>query len=484
MEPTRGTALESRPHGLVRGMGLWDVILFNIAAVVGPRWVASAAHTGPNSIGLWLTAAALFFLPTALVITELATRYPHVGGVYAWTQEAFGPFHGFVSGWVYWTYSIVYFPALLNASVAMAAYMGGPKMAALATNKPFVICGSLLILGLAIWMNIVGVKIGKWLENAGAIGTYVPLTVLVLFGAWFAARFGSATHIGVSDLKLHVNWGTINYWSQIAFAFSGLEVVCFMSEEVHDPQRTLKRGILVAAAAIVAIYVLGTVGTLAILHPGQVDVRAGAIQALTSAAGQFGLAWIAIVIAVLLAIGNVGGVGTTVAGVARVPFAAGIDRYLPRAFGKIHPTWRTPWVAMLVQGLAAAVLLIVSQIGGADAVSAYQLLVDATDVMYFIAFIYMFLAVIKLRNRPDRGTQPGHALVPLGQFGVWTCGLLGLSITLLAIAISFIPPADLGGSSLVFEIKLVVICGVLILSGLVLYWRKGKRGDAPLSPLV
>ncbi|MGH9483197.1 MAG: APC family permease, partial [Terriglobales bacterium] len=332
MQPTRGTALDARaqgPHGLVRAMGLWDVILFNIAAVLGPRWVATAAHTGPSSIGLWLTAAVLFFVPMALVLTELATRYPHVGGIYAWTHEAFGPFHGFVSGWTYWTYSIVYFPALLNASVAMSAYMGGPRYAALATNKPFVIVGSLVILGLAIWMNIVGVRIGKWLENAGAIGTYVPLVVLVLFGAWFAARHGMATPIGLADLRLHANWGTINYWSQIAFAFSGLEVVCFMSEEVRDPQRTLKRGIFVAAAAIVTIYVLGTMATLAILNPGAVDLRAGAIQALTSAAGGFGLAWIAIVVAALLAIGNIGGVGTTVAGVARVPFAAGIDRYLP-----------------------------------------------------------------------------------------------------------------------------------------------------------
>ncbi|HEY8055717.1 MAG TPA: APC family permease [Terriglobales bacterium] len=476
MQPASGSALDSNPHGLVRAMGLWDVILFNIAAVLGPRWVATAAHTGPSSISLWITAALLFFLPTALVITELATRYPHVGGIYAWTHEAYGPFHGFVSGWTYWTYSIVYFPALLNASVAMSAYMGGPKFAVLATNKAFVMVGSLAILALAIWMNIVGVRIGKWLENAGAIGTYVPLALLVLFGAWYAVRFGSVTHLTASSMSLKVNWSTINYWSSIAFAFAGLEVVCFMSEEVKNPQKTLKRGIFIAAAAIVAMYVLGTMGTLAILHPGQVDLRAGAIQALTSAAGVAGLAWVAIIVAVLLCVGNIGGVGTTVAGVARVPFAAGIDRYLPKAFGKIHPKWRTPYVAMLVQGGAAAILLIVSQIGGADATSAYQLLVDATNVMYFIAFVYMFLSVIRLRKRPDRGTQPGHALIPLGRFGLWACGVLGLVITLLAIAISLIPPQDLQGSPVAFEIKLVGICAVLILTGLVLYWRKNKRG--------
>ncbi len=457
-------------------MGLWDVVLFNVAAVLGPRWVATAAHTGPSSIGVWVTAAILFFVPEALVITELATRYPQVGGLYAWTHEAFGPFHGFVSGWVYWTYSIVYFPALLNASVAMSVYMGGPKVAVLATNKLFVIVGSLVILGIAIWINIVGVHIGKWLENAGAAGTYLPLLLLVIFGAWFAVHFGSVTQFTARSMNVHFSWGTVNYWAQIAFAFAGLEVVCFMSEEVRNPQKTLKHGIFISAIAIVAIYVLGTMGTLAILHPGQVDLRAGAIQALTSAAGQFGLAWVAIIMATLLFIGNIGGVGTTVAGVARVPFAAGIDRYLPRAFGKIHPTWRTPWVAMLVQGGAAAVLLIVSQIGGASAASAYQLLVDATDIMYFIAFLYTFLAVIALRHRPDRGKEAGHALIPLGQFGLWVCGVLGVLITLLSIIISLIPPNDLQGSRVWFEVKLIGICAVLILSGLVLYWRKNKRG--------
>jgi amino acid transporter len=205
-----------------------------------------------------------------------------------------------------------------------------------------------------------------------------------------------------------------------------------------------------------------------------VDIRAGAIQALTTAAGQFGLAWIAIIVAALLAVGNIGGVGATVAGVARVPFAAGIDRYMPKAFGKIHPTWRTPWVAMLVQGGAAAVLLIISQIGGTDATSAYQILVDATTILYFISFLYMFLAVIRMRHREDRG-RPGQTLIPGGTVGVWICGLLGLAITILAIVISLIPPNDIEGSRTMFEVKVVGICVLLIVSGLVLYWRKGLR---------
>src|SRR5213592_3384292 len=109
---------------LRRAMGFWDVLLFNIAAV----------HNGTSSISLWVLAAVFFFLPTALIIIELSTRYPAEGGLYVWSKEAFGDFHGFVAGWSYWAYTFFYFPGLLTASVAMSVYIGGPKYAWLAAS--------------------------------------------------------------------------------------------------------------------------------------------------------------------------------------------------------------------------------------------------------------------------------------------------------------------------------------------------------------
>ena len=91
-------------------MGFWDVLFFNIATVLGPRWVAAAAHNGTSSISLWVLAALFFFVPTALVINELSSRFPNEGGLYVWSKEAFGDFHGFVAGWTYWIYTVFYFP--------------------------------------------------------------------------------------------------------------------------------------------------------------------------------------------------------------------------------------------------------------------------------------------------------------------------------------------------------------------------------------
>src|SRR5437879_3759310 len=93
---TTENATTSQTSLLRKEMGLLDVVLFNIAAVLGPRWIARAAHSGQSSITLWIFAAIFFFLPMALVIAELSTRFPREGGLYVWTKEAFGDFHGFV----------------------------------------------------------------------------------------------------------------------------------------------------------------------------------------------------------------------------------------------------------------------------------------------------------------------------------------------------------------------------------------------------
>src|SRR5438034_1757520 len=139
---------------LRREMGLWDVLLFNIAAVLGPRWIAAAAHNGTSSISLWIIAALFFFVPTALVITELSTRFPHEGGLYVWSKEAFGDFHGFVAGWTYWVYTFFYFPGLLMASAAMGAYIGGIHAVHLVQNKTFLLAGSLALLAVAAGLQL------------------------------------------------------------------------------------------------------------------------------------------------------------------------------------------------------------------------------------------------------------------------------------------------------------------------------------------
>jgi glutamate:GABA antiporter len=468
---------------LRRVMGFWDVLLFNVAAVLGPRWIAAAAHNGTSSMSLWVLAALLFFLPSAFVIVELSTRYPSEGGLYVWAKEAFGEFHGFVAGWTYWVYTFFYFPGLLMASAAMSADIGGANAARLAEHRAFLMIVSIVMLFAAVLLNIIGLNIGKWLQNAGGVGTYVPLVMLIGMGAYFWRTHGSATHFTWSNMMPVWNWDTVNFWPQIAFAFTALELCSTMSEEVHEPRKTFPRAILGSGVAIAAAYILGTFALLAMIPPASVDPKRGVFQAMTMGSARLGIAYFGIIAAIAVLFGNAGGVGTTVAGVARIPFVVGIDRYMPAAFGKIHAKWKTPWVSILVQAGVSCVILLLIQINE-TANSAYQIFVDAGTILYFIPFLYMYGAAIKLAYRPDRAANPDVALIPGGKFGVWVAALLGFAVVIGGIVLSLIPPAE-APSRVMFEVKLVVGTLGAFLLGLILYVRgaRAKSREAAAAPI-
>ena len=457
-------------------MGFWDVLLFNIATVLGPRWIAAAAHNGQSSITLWLIAAIFFFFPTALIVCELSSRFPEEGGLYVWSKMAFGDFHGFVAGWTYWIYTIFYFPGLLLASASMGAYIGGGSTASLAQSREFLLWGSFILLFVAVFLNIIGLNIGKWLQNAGGLATYLPLLALVGVAGVLWYEHGSVTQFSLHAMIPHWDWDTVNFWPQLAFAFTGLELVSAMSEEIRDPRRTLPRAVLGSGVLIAAIYIIGTVAVLALIPAAQTDPKSGVFQALTVGSTALRFAALGILAAVLVTIGNAGGVGSTVAGIARVPFVVGIDRYLPRAFGKIHPKWKTPYISIVVQAVASGVVLLLMQISSSPD-TAYQGLVDAATILYFIPFIYMYAAAIKLAWRSDRNTNQHAVLVPGGKLGVCIASGLSLAVVILGIALSFVPP---GGATNNFWFEVRIVGGTVgaVLLGLVLYFRGARAKTA------
>ena len=418
-------------------------------------------------------AAVFFFVPGALVINELSSRFPQEGGLYAWSKEAFGDFHGFIAGWTYWIYTVFYFPGLLLASASMAAYIMGGRGATLAQDRTFLLSVSLSMLLVAVVLNIIGLNIGKWLQNAGGVGTYVPLVMLAVIAALVCIRHGSATHFTLRNMMPAWNWDTVNFWSQIAFAFTGLELVSAMSEEVRDPRRTLPRAVFGAGALIALMYIAGTFAILTLVPAADLDPQSGVFSAITIGSVALRLGFLGILAAMLVTVGNAGGVGSTVAGIARVPFVVGIDRYLPAAFGKIHPRWKTPYISILVQAGISGLILLLSQIKSSTVIEGYQLVVNAAIILYFIPFLYMFAAVIKLASRKDRKVNTHAVLVPGGIAGVWVCGSLGFLVVLIGIILSFVPP---GGTAswLGWWLQLGGGTGVSVLLGLGLYWRGAR----------
>src|SRR6202142_4489247 len=174
--------------------------------------------------------------------------------------------------------------------------------------------------------------------------------MLVVVAIAVCARHGSVTHFTLANMLPAWNWDTVNFWSQIAFAFTGLELVSCMAERVHNPRRPLPRAVFGAGALIALMYIIGTFAILALVPAADLDPQSGVFHAITVGSIALKVGFLGILAAILVTAGNAGGVGSTVAGIARVPFVVGIDRCLPAAFGKIHPRWKTPCVSILVQG--------------------------------------------------------------------------------------------------------------------------------------
>ena len=465
---------------LERALGLRDLVLFNLVAVVGLRWLATAAKAGPSALALWMIAGLFFFVPQGLVVTELASRFPDEGGIYQWTKRALGERHGYVCGWCYWINNVLYYPNLLISTAVIATFVVGKGESGIANDWTYVLTATLVCLWLAVLLNIVGVGTGKWLQNAGGIGTYIPGVVLIALGA--ISMFGghpSANPITRQNITPDLgHLAGLNLWASIAFAFAGLELSSAMGGEVREPRRTLPRAILIAAPLIALVYILGTGALLRLVPVGEINIVSGLLQATTVGARAISPAlwWLAPFCALAYAVGNIGGVGAWLTGPARVAFVIGLDRYFPPAFGRVHPKWKTPYVAILVQAALATVFLLVSLLGkGTTVEKAYLILLDTQLLIYFIPYVYLFISFLLHR----RTQAPAETVrVPGGPLGATVVGVSGLLVTLFAMGVAMIPPAD-DTQPLLFELKVVGGALGFILLGGIVYWRAHRATPVP-----
>jgi amino acid transporter len=449
---------------LPRVMTLRDVVLFNISAIVGLRWLTtSASQFGLASLALWVLAMVVFFVPSAVAVRELADIDPGAGGIYRWVRRAFGPVHAFLAAWGYWVNNLFYFPSLLVATAAIAAYAAGSRFVHLGEDRWFIGGLSLAGLWLAVGMNLVGLRVGKRLQNLGGYGTWLPALVFVLLAAWSLIARGSATPLSVRGLApATFDLPSVNLFATMTFAFAGLELAPTLGDEIHDPAVTLRRGVVVSGLAIVTLYMLGTAAMLVALPPATISITNGMPQATAALVDRLGVPWLApaaALVAILLVAGNLGGVGAWVAGSARLPFVAGVDGALPAAFARIHPRWQTPYLALLVQGGLASVFVIASLVGS-TVKNAYLVLTQTTIILYFIPYVYVFAAYLRLRRAPTIATT--------------LAGAAGLAAVLLSIVLGFVPPSDEARAGW-YEAK--VVGGVIGFLGLgVLLARRGVSG--------
>ena len=423
---------------LKRGIRFRDLVLFYVVVVFSVRWIASAATAGPSILIVWIAALTCFFIPLAASVMELSSRYPEEGGIYVWTREAFGDFSGFICAWTYWMSNLPYFAGVLYFGAASALFAFGLRAHGLSTNPLYYIGFSGFWLAAITLLNIRGVNVGKWLNNIGALGSLLPLTVLLLLAAVSYWRFGPAIHVTHASFVPHWSLDNAVFWSNVFFAFSAIEAASAMGDEIQNPRRTIPWALLVAGGILTIGYIGGTFALLLTLPAQAVAGPDGFVTGIYMLARPLGLGWLLIPVALLVALNSVGNAAANLSSTARLPFVVGVDRYLPPAFGWIHPRFRTPWVAIAVYGVAGVIVALLSQ-AGTTVRGAYDVLVSMSVISLFLPYLFLFSAMIRMQSRP---VAPEVRRVPGGKPVAIVLASIGFVSTAATIVLSVIPGAD------------------------------------------
>jgi amino acid transporter len=463
------------PH-LRRVLGRWDLVLLFVVAIVNLNVVPTIAANGGVTVWLWILALVLFFWPQAIAVIELAHRYPEEGGVYLWTKRVFGDFHGFLSGWCYWTNNIFYVPTVLLYFVGISVYVAGPHARTLADNPWFALGASVVLLALLVVLNVLGLGVGKWVNNLGGIGTAITSIMLIGLGIVVLSRFG--TTLAAADLRIPGDIRLVGSFGVMCFGLVGLELASIMGDEIQDPRRTLPGAVAWGGVVSGFLYIGATLTLLLAVSKQDIGVLQGIVQAVSHMAEQVRAPWIVPPFSFILSISIAGIASAWLAGSARIPFVAGLDSYLPERLGKLHPRYATPYVALIVHASFSAIFLGMSFVG-AGVKEAFVTMLDLAVVLQLVPFLYMHAALLKLAKNTALG-EGRYSRATL-----FLAGTCGLATTILGMGVAFIPSHQIESIRL-FELKMCT--GTLLFIGLAAFFffvygrRKVARKLAAVAP--
>jgi amino acid transporter len=502
-------AAQDPPH-LRRVLGRMDLVLLFVVAVFNLNVVPSIAANGSVTVWLWLISLLLFFWPQGIAVIELAHRYPGEGGVYLWAKEVFGDFHGFLSGWCYWTNNMMYVPTVMLYFVGVSVFALGSGHAALGDSKKFALTASVLLLIVLVVLNIVGLGVGKWVNNLGAMGTGIAAAVLIGLGIVMWLRFG--TSVTWADFRIPPNPRfVLNSFGVICFGLVGLELASVMGDEIENPQKTLPGAVAWGGVLSGLLYIGATLTLLIAVSKGDINVLQGIVQAVGHMASRVGVAWIVAPFAFMLSLSIAGIASAWLGGSARIPFVAGLDSYMPAWLGKVHPRYRTPYAALIVHAAVSMVLVVLNfsgwwiwnKIVGLSFVGyvlrafgfvvanlsasetgvqeTFQKLLSLAVVLQLVPFLYMFAALLRIAISDSfvKGCYGKTTLV--------LSGASGLVTTILGIALAFFPAQQVT-SILAYEVWM--FGGTLFFIGLAAFFffvygrRKAARKLAEAIPVV
>jgi amino acid transporter len=417
-------------HNLKRQLGLRDLVLTQILCVVGSSWVGVAAGLGRAQSITWVAAMLVFYLPMAGSVIALNRKMPLEGGLYVWAREAFGELGGFLTAWNIGVYGIAVTATILYAIPTELSYLIGPRAAWLPENR----LASLAIIGLTVaaitFASVRGLEWGKWIHNIGGAAMVVVFVGLIALPTWALVRHVPVHWTPFTVALPHGDMRTFALFGQMIFgALCGLEYIAILAGESKQPAEAIGKSVWIASPVICAMFILGTGSVVALVPRGSIDFIAPIPQTMRIALGNSGFTNIVAMTAIVLVeLRLLGAASFIFTGATRLPMAAGWDHLVPAWFTRLHPRWRTPSNSIyFASGLVMVLVLLAN--AGVHAQEAFQVLTNASETHYEIAYLAMFAV-------PLAGSAVLRRSLP--RWLKWT-SVVGLCATAFSLLISAYP---------------------------------------------
>lgn len=393
---------------LVRAVSRWQIVGLSVNDVIGSGIYLLPAATflllGPSSVWAVLLAGLAVAL-LVLCYAQAASYFDEPGGSYLYAREAFGPFVGFEIGWMVWLTRIASAAALSNGladAVARFWPAAGGGLGRLA-----VVVGSL---GFLTVINVIGVRSAARTGVVLVIGKLLPLALFMLIG-FFHIDWSFALTGAPPDLR---NLGEAALL--LLFAYAGFENIPTAAGEFKNPKRDVPFALIMMIALVTLIYAV-----VQLVAQGTLPGLAQSATPLADAAARFSGEGLALILTVGATISILGTNSNTMLFGPRVLYALAQDGYGPRVLAQVHPRFRTPAAAIIVQGALALALALYGSFVGLALLS-----VVARLCAYIGTAASLLVLQRRYAGRPGALQLPGGWLIPVAA--------LLLSIALLASA--------------------------------------------------
>jgi len=461
---TAEAEVQGHSAALRKELGLFDLVMAQVLLVIVLDFFGTAAKAGSAHVAFWLVAFVLFFIPLAMVVAHLNRLMPLEGGLYEWARLAFGDQVGFLVAWNLWLFVMLYVAVIGLVTTTFVAYALGPAAAWMASSMGLILTVSFaLILGM-MFLTALGLRVGKWLSNAGSIATLITLAVLIATPFLNRWRGTLAEYHPLRLVMPPLTVFSLSVFAKMMFgALSGFEYVAIFAGECRNPARNLTRSVLITAPFIALIYIFATSSILAFISPETVDVVGPIPQALRLGSRALGFSGFIVPLAIgLLFVNYPTSFSVYFSASARLPMVAGWDHLLPEWFTRLHARYKTPVNSILVLGAVTLAGSVVALIGVGPQ-EAYELLLTWAFTFYAIAYLALF--AIPFLSPKERGLRPG----------LWLriAAVSGFLMTLLYVVLSIFPIIDVE-SSWKYSLKITIV--VLGANGLgCAIYRTGAR---------